>query len=399
MKAGPWRLALTLQAVLAQAAWVGIRIMAGYRALAFGADPVFLGILASTFALPALLAALPAGRISDRIGGTAMAFAGLLCATAGTVSLLLTSELPFLLVSSTVVGLGQLLVMVGQQTFVAHVSVNGSSDSAFGTLTAAASVGQLVGPLAVTLAPSLIGDSGTAPNTGAGILVCLGLGLLATPAYFFLAGTDARLRSERHSEKTSPSGLRNLARTPGLWRSLAVSGAVLVTVDLMYAFVPVWATEQNISAATVGLLLAVRAAVSVISRLGLSRIIAKFGRRNVLTASIASGALALIVLPLVGAYPAIAVMVLLGIGLGIPQPLTMTWVTSMTEASQHGAALGLRMTVNRFAQISVPVAVGAAAAPLGVLGIFWSNAALLFGAIFIVAKSVPGRGTGDTRPE
>jgi hypothetical protein len=40
---------------------------------------------------------------------------------------------------------------VGQQTFVAHASSKGSRDSAFGTLTAAASVGQLIGPPAVTL--------------------------------------------------------------------------------------------------------------------------------------------------------------------------------------------------------------------------------------------------------
>jgi hypothetical protein len=49
--------------------------------------------------------------------------------------------------------------------------------------------------------------------------------------------------------------------------------------------------------------------------------------------------------------------------------------------------------VNRFAQISLPIAMGAAAAPLGVLGIFWANAALLVGAIVVVAGSDAGTGT------
>ena len=57
--------------------------------------------------------------------------------------------------------------------------------------------------------------------------------------------------------------MASVLKAPGLWRSLVVSGAVLVTVDLMYAFVPVWATQQNVSAAVVGMLLALRAAVSV----------------------------------------------------------------------------------------------------------------------------------------
>jgi len=388
-----WRRALSTQAVLAQAAWVGIRLMIGYRALAFGADPVFLGLLASTFALPALLAALPAGRIADRRGGTGMAFIGLISAAAGTGMLFAVPGLPFLLVASAFVGLGHLLVMVGQQTFVAHVSVKGSTDSAFGTLTAAASIGQLIGPPAVTFVASLGVAGGSAPDTNLGLLVCMGFSVLATPAFFFLRRTDSSLRRKRLNVSAAPAKIGGVLKTPGMWRSLAVSGAVLVTVDLMYAFVPVWATEQNISATAVGLLLALRAAVSVLSRLGLMRLIDRFGRKVLLIASIAAAAVALLALPLTGVYGAIAVMVGLGLGLGIPQPLTMAWVTSLTHASHHGAVLGLRLTVNRFAQISLPIAMGAAAAPLGVLGIFWANAALLVGAIVVVAGSDAGTGT------
>jgi len=45
-------------------------------------------------------------------------------------------------------------------------------------------------------------------------------------------------------------------------------------------------------------------------------------------------------------------------------------------------------------------ALGAAtAAPLGVLGIFWANAALLVGAMVVVAGSDAGAGTGTTEPQ
>ncbi len=225
------------------------------------------------------------------------------------------SGLPFLLIASVIIGLGHLLVMVGQQTFVAHVSSKGSSDSAFGTLTAAASVGQLIGPPAVTLVASLGGGGGTAPNTDLGLLVCIGFSLLATPAFFFLRRTDAALRAERRQAVASRPHQGGLYRTPGLWRSLAVSGAVLVTVDLMYAFVPVWATEQDVSATAVGLLLALRAAVSLMSRVGLTRLINRFGRKVLLLISIVTAVASLIALPLVGPYGAIAVMIGLGIGL------------------------------------------------------------------------------------
>ncbi len=58
------------------------------------------------------------------------------------------------------------------------------------------------------------------------------------PAYFFLRRTDARLRKGRHKSAAEPLSVAGVLKAPGLWRWLLLSGAVLVTVDLMYAFVP-----------------------------------------------------------------------------------------------------------------------------------------------------------------
>ncbi|SNT48197.1 hypothetical protein SAMN05421642_12559 [Rhodococcoides kyotonense] len=80
-------------------------------------------------------------------------------------------------------------------------------------------------------------------------------------------------------------------------------------------------------------------------------------------------------------------MIGLGLGMGIPQPLTMSWVTSLTPARFHGTTLGLRLTSNRFAQIALPLTVGATVAPLGVLGIFWANAGILLTAMAIMVRS------------
>jgi hypothetical protein len=47
---------LASQSILAQAAWVSVKVMIGYRAIAEGADASFLAVLTATFAAPALLA-------------------------------------------------------------------------------------------------------------------------------------------------------------------------------------------------------------------------------------------------------------------------------------------------------------------------------------------------------
>jgi MFS family permease len=383
-------LALNSQIMLTQASSVGVRLMVSYRALDEGADPLFLGMLAASFAVPALCTALPAGRLADRVGGSAVTLTGLLIAALGIAAMLLLPGNGPLLACSAAVGLGHLLAMVGQQAYVAHASTTQASDSAFGALAAAASLGQLVGPLAVTWVSSMTSAADARPDTSAGLLLSLALSVAAMPAYLWLRAADLALAKNRLPNGHAAGDMRVMLSSRGLWRLLAVSGAVLVTVDLMYAFVPLWAIEQDISAAAVGALLALRAAVSMVSRIGLGQLTRRFGRKPLLIVSIAAAAISLIALPMVGIFGAALAMIGLGLGLGIPQPLTMSWVVALTKPSLHGAALGLRMTVNQLAQIGLPLGVGAVAAPLGVVGIFWANAALLAGAIAIVAGSEAG---------
>jgi MFS family permease len=160
---------------------------------------------------------------------------------------------------------------------------------------------------------------------------------------------------------------------------------VLVAIDLLYTFLPVWATERSIDPRIVGMLLAERAAVSVLSRLGLGRLVAVLGRRRLLTAAIAGSALALAALPFCGVAGAIIVMAVAGCGLGIPQPVTMSWVVSLTAPHLQGTALGLRLTANTVAQLTYPAIIGAAANPFGAVGVFAMTAGLLAVSVFLVA--------------
>ncbi|PPG27795.1 hypothetical protein C5E10_14830 [Pseudoclavibacter sp. RFBG4] len=394
----PWRFALSVQAALLQSAWVGARLMIGYKAVELGATGFALGLVAASFAAPALLAALPVGRLSDRIGGARVALLGVAVFVSGPVLLCWANELWILVVAAAATGIGSLFVMIGQQTFTAHRGRDGTSDGTFAVLTTAASLGQLVGPPIVTLTASVGAVEASAPDTVLGAIACIVLvvlGLLGTPALLRADRQSAAAKRAEAESATDASGgapkrrhrLVDLGRGNGLWRSVAVSAAVLVTVDLLYTFVPLWASEKGVSSVAVGALLAVRALVSVVSRVGLSRLVSRFGRKALLLVSIGCGVGALVALPFVAALGAIPVMVALGVALGIPQPLTMSWVVRITPKEVHGQALGLRMTANRFAQIVLPLGIGAVAGPLGVSVILWANAAVLAAALLIVTGS------------
>lgn len=379
-----WRVPLIFQSAILQAAWVGARLMIGYRALDMGAGALGLGLIAASFAVPALLSALPAGRLADRVGGIKLVVAGTVVQVGGIVGAAMTGGLPWLLVASAGVGLGQILTVVGQQSFVAERADRNATDSAFGFLTSAISVGQVIGPLFATSIASAGWRSGAAdPDTTLALLAAAGLVLFALPACWMLARSPA-VKTVSYDKGDRRAGTRAIVRTRGLWRALIVSGIVLASLDMLYAFLPAWAAANAVSVTTVGWLLALRAAVTVISRVGLGRLVARLGRRVLLIVSLVLASAALCALPFVAAPGAIAVMIALGVGLGLPQPLTMAWVVARADPAVRGAALGLRLTSNRALQITVPIAVGAAAGPIGSDAIFWTSAALLAGATAVV---------------
>ena len=80
----------------------------------------------------------------------------------------------------------------------------------------------------------------------------------------------------------------------------------------------------------------------------------------------------------------------LGLCLGLPQPLTMAWVAAIVSPTLQGVALGLRLTVNRAAQVSLPLVAASLVGSVGVMGIFWFNAALLIGAVIVAGGSDRG---------
>ena len=87
-----------------------------------------------------------------------------------------------------------------------------------------------------------------------------------------------------------------------------------------------------------------------------------------------------------------AVVVLLGLGLGVGQPLTMAWLATSAPPGLRGRAMSLRLTGNRLGQVLIPSAVGAVAVGVGAAGVLLATAAALAFATYAA------RGMAADRP-
>ncbi|MEV0972546.1 MFS transporter [Microtetraspora glauca] len=359
-----------------------LRPTMSYRAIELDVPAVWLGVLSASFAIAPLVLAIPAGHAADRVGERRVALAGaVLLVCSSLVFLLLGHNVAGLVFGGVLLGTGHLGCVVGQQALVANTTESGRFDTAFGHYTFAASLGQAAGPVLITA----FGGSRAIPDTGAIFLVVLFLtaGLAGLSA--FLTGSPRAAAREDAGE----AGIRSLIRLPGLVNALATSCVVLAAVDITLVYLPALGAERGLASSTVGLLLTVRGVASMGSRLFLGRLSQAFGRRRLLVTSTIAAALALVATPLpVPVWALAGLLVAAGFGLGVGQPLTMSWLAESAPPGLRGRAMSLRLVGNRTGQVLIPSAAGLVAAGLGAGGVLWITA-LSLGWAGVAARRLP----------
>ena len=186
-------IALLVNSVLIQAITFLVRPAATYRALELDVPGFALGLLAASYAVFPLILAVPTGGLVDRLGERRLMVIGSAVVLACSSFLLFWgSSIVALVIGTALLGAGQMACVVGQQAVVANNASSSRMDSAFGYLTFAASLGQALGPFAI----SLVGGSSVRPDTHAIFLlaVCMGVVMLATT--FAISGSAGGRKRE-----------------------------------------------------------------------------------------------------------------------------------------------------------------------------------------------------------
>ena len=381
-----WLARVLAGVVLTQAALYLARPVTSYRALALGADARAVGLITAAFALVPLVVAVPLGRAADRWRPGYLLTGGIALGAAACVLLGLAGTLAGLALASAVLGLGHLALTLAGQSLIARQSADARHDRDFGLYAAAASSGQLLGP---ALAGTALGSAGRPLEdaTTLGFLVAAGLMALAVPASL---GTDRLGGAGRPRDRAAARPLRagELIGSRGVPAGMFASLAILATVDVLTAYLPVLGTQRGIPPAVVGALLSLRAATSILSRVLIPWMVGRLGRVRLLAASAAGSALLTAALPLSGDLAVLgALLAAAGFLLGIGQPLTMSMVVHAVPQAARGTALAIRLTGNRFGQVATPAAAGLVAGAAGVSAAFW----LLGGLLGLAAVAVVRR--------
>jgi MFS family permease len=372
-----WVPILLVFTVLIATSVFGARPLITYVALDLGAGPAEIGLIASSFAVLAIVGAIPLGRLIDRVGERPIMLAGGLICAVTNLAVIAMDSLLFLAVATAFLGVGQMFAVVGSHTLLANRGPASKQAMRIGWYTSAASLGHAIGPLTVGF---IIGESLTRESTVVALLGAAGAALIATVVVIGIARRPRPLHA-RGETAIKRSSVRSTLRRPGMIPALTAGIIALIAVDLLVAYLPAYGEERGISPQTIGILLGTIALAQMVSRLFLGRLLARFSHATVVIGSVLiAGFVIPLLIPAFGVPVLLAVMTVAGLALGLAQPMTLVWVAIATPPENRGMAMGVRMSGNRLGQLLVPVAVGATAGQFGVSAIFATIAGMLVAA-------------------
>ncbi|MDP4032330.1 MAG: MFS transporter, partial [Pseudorhodobacter sp.] len=246
-----WFPRLLLIAVLMLTTINAVRPMASYRALAMGATPFEIGLLPAAFAALSLLVAVPAGRWIDRIGEAPFLVLGTVLMAVSLAAMIWVDTVAFLIAIQAVLGLGHIINIIAAQTMIANRTRRHGRDARYGYYAVAASLGQLIGPIAAgVIAGSVAAESGR-PVGESATLVFVAATIFAIPALLvalsLLAGVPRR--SATAPDPTEHGYLRStseILRIPTMIPAIAISIGVILSIDLLVAYLPVYGEERGL---------------------------------------------------------------------------------------------------------------------------------------------------------
>lgn len=385
---------LLAHAVVLQIITFAMRPTLSYAVLDVGGSQALLGVVVAAFAVPALLLALPAGHVIDRIGERSALLTGAAALiVASVIAICAGRSVAVLLLATMFLGVGHLLCVIGEQAMVANMTNRGNFDSKFGYFTFASALGQTIGPLLLALP----GGTVETPPVRLIFMVCGAFSVVLLGISFFVRSSERPVIEQR--DRMLPAAAA-LLRTPGLVRALLAGSVVLASVDLFLAYLPALGHERGIAAVIVSAMLVVRSMFSMFSRLFLGSMVAVLGRRRLMVWTIAVSAAGLLAFALpVPVAVLLALSAVYGFAIGTCQPITMSWIAELATPGTRGLAMSLRLASNRLGQTLLPSLLGALSAATGAAGVFAATGIMLFGAAWSGAAVGEAQREGEADDE
>lgn len=355
--------------VLWNSAYKGTRVLNTLYALELGATPLHIGFLLATYGVFPLLLAVSAGRLADRYGSRIPLIVGMIVSTVGAVLPWFAPSLPLLFAAAAVTGFGFILGQVALQSLVGSLGEGKDRTRNFNNYALIVAVADFTGPVLAGFSIDHFGHVST-------YLVLAFLAATAVVTVFVLAKRVPRHR--RPAPRPEGQRMSDLFHDVNMRRVLIAGAVVMTGIDLFQLYMPLYGHQVNLSASAIGMILGAAAAATFVSRALLPLLVSRYGEEKTLLYSLFLTAAMFTLIPLFsGAVVLGIICFMLGLGMGLGQPLTVMLCYRYSPAGRGGESLGLRIAINNSMHVVVPSVFGAVGAAFGLAPVFWVSAGVI----------------------
>jgi MFS family permease len=360
------------------------KVLVSLFAIELGASQLVIGFMIAMYSLLPALLALQAGKLSDRLGVRIPMLIGSFGVSVGLLLPWLFPSMTALYASAALVGVAHMMCNIAAQNLVG--SVGGAEDRTrnFSNYALMMAVGSFLGPLAGGFSIDYFGHARSYLYVAAFPLVPV-----LILAFTRQVGGGPRVKSEEEQAVLSASLMSN----PALRRTLIASAMAVTGQDLFQFYMPIYGHSVGLSASAIGVVLGMFGIAAFVVRIWLPKFVKRWGPDTVFSVSLYVAAAAFVVFPLISSAAMLSVVALvIGLGMGCAQPVTLMLVYSRAPEGRSGEALGMRVTINQITHIVVPIIFGTLGSAFGVAPVFLIN------ALILAAGGTLNRKRGEKQP-
>ena len=366
--------------LLNMTAFRGSKVVVTLFAIELGMPQLYIGAVVAVYSVFPMMLGLYAGKLTDRLGVRVPMTLGTLGVGTALLVPYFFPGVPALFVSATLIGAAWVFYNVCAQNLVGILSNSETRARNFSNYGLVMAGGSFFGPMLAGFSIDHFGHAQTYLHIAA---FPLATAMILIGMRSITPGLGKGQVSEEHAEFSS-----NLWSNKPLRRTLITSGIILTGTDLFQFYMPIYGHAVGLSASAIGMILGTFAVAAFVVRLGMPTMVTRLGADALLIWSLFIGSAAYVIFPIFEQALLLALVAfVLGLGLGCSQPLSLMLIYDRAPQGRSGEALGLRLTINNFMHIAVPLFFGSIGTAFGVAPVFLANAAIMAAGGVISRKS------------
>lgn len=346
-----------------------------------GADPSVVGMVAAVSAFTGIIASIPAGILSDRLGKKKMLLLSAFVFASAPFLYLLITEIWQLAVIRFYHGLATAIFIPVAMAMIANLfhSERGERMGWFSTSTL---IGRFMAPVVGGI---IIGAMALNPDIGYKVvyLVCGAAGILVLFLALKMPNPDGEIKNNQKWEEALKT-LRAVISNKGILLTSAVEAAILFAYGTFETFLPLYSLKIGLSAYEIGIFLSAQVITLAFTKPVMGRFSDKHGRKPQIFAGAIIGAACIGSFSLFTSFvPLLFLSILFGLALSIVTSATSALIADLSRKETHGSAMGTLGSVMDIGHTTGPLVSGFIAAYFSIALSFIGASVILLSFAFI----------------